>query len=179
MRYLKTLLVTIFVLCATPSPSMASELYVRTAITEIIEKARNNTRQNFKPSLAKYIDMTRLSQSVIGVSWRGMSVSQKSSFISGFRIYLNAKYGKMFYKIRNGGVDITGNKPTTRGMIVNSAWILGAKVIEVDWDIRNEQLYDVIIEGTSLRITETKIIRDVLEKTRDIDELIDRLDTLG
>ena len=82
--------------------------------------------------------------------------SEKSDFISEFKIYLSRNYGSRLDRYRQENVEIIGTRDEPRGDVTVMTKVVGGQFdgIEMNYRLRNRKdrwrAIDVVIEGVSL-----------------------------
>jgi phospholipid transport system substrate-binding protein len=103
------------------------------------------------------IDFTTLSKLVLARNYAKFSPEQRSQFEAEFKRHLSMTYGRNIDSYQNEKVQITGERPESRGDVTVQSKILrgsASENIAVDYRLRQAdgqwKIIDVIIEGVSL-----------------------------
>lgn len=103
------------------------------------------------------IDFTTLSKLVLARNYAKFSPEQRSQFETEFKRHLSMTYGRNIDSYQNEKVQITGERPESRGDVTVISKILrgsASENISVDYRLRQTdgqwKIIDVIIEGVSL-----------------------------
>lgn len=103
------------------------------------------------------IDFTTLSKLVLARNYAKFSPEQRSQFEAEFKRHLSMTYGRNIDSYQNEKVQITGERPESRGDVTVISKILrgsASENISVDYRLRQTdgqwKIIDVIIEGVSL-----------------------------
>ncbi|MDX2166507.1 MAG: ABC transporter substrate-binding protein [Deltaproteobacteria bacterium] len=103
------------------------------------------------------IDFVTLSKLVLARNWAKFSPEQRTQFEAEFKRHLSMTYGRNIDNYQNEKVQITGERPESRGDVTVQSKILrgsASENIAVDYRLRQAdgqwKIIDVIIEGVSL-----------------------------
>lgn len=103
------------------------------------------------------IDFVTLSKLVLARNWAKFSTEQRAAFEAEFKRHLSMTYGRNIDSYQNEKVQITGERPESRGDVTVQSKILRGSTSEnivVDYRLRQVdsqwKIIDVIIEGVSL-----------------------------
>jgi phospholipid transport system substrate-binding protein len=103
------------------------------------------------------IDFTTLSKLVLARNYAKFSPEQRTQFEAEFKRHLSMTYGRNIDNYQNEKVQITGERPESRGDVTVISKILrgsASENISVDYRLRQAdgqwKIIDVIIEGVSL-----------------------------
>jgi phospholipid transport system substrate-binding protein len=103
------------------------------------------------------IDFVTLSKLVLARNWAKFSSEQRAAFETEFKRHLSMTYGRNIDSYQNEKVQITGERPESRGDVTVQSKILRGSANEnivVDYRLRQTdsqwKIIDVIIEGVSL-----------------------------
>lgn len=142
-------------------------------LNKIINSGKQATAlfKDFEALFNKYGDVPIIARSALGVAWRSASNAQKSQYVKAFSGYMARKWGKRFREFEGGEIVVTGSKKTKRGYLVNSTAILkGQAPFSVDWQVSDKSgknlMFDLLIEGISLLVTERTEITAMLDKRK-------------
>ncbi len=127
--------------------------------------------RDFETLFNTYGDVPIIARSALGVAWRTSSNAQQKRYVKAFSGYMARKWGKRFREFQGGKIVVKGAKKTKRGYLVNSTAILkGQPPFSVDWQVSDKSgknlMFDLLIEGISLLVTERTEITAMLDKRK-------------
>ncbi len=139
----------------------------------------------FEKIFARYADVPIIAQSTLGPDARRASPAQMRAFMEAFRGYISRKYGKRFQEFVGGRIEVNGVRQVkTWQEVIGTVYLRGEKPFEVKFLISDRSgqdlLFDMVIEGISMRLSEKTEIGAMLDRNRgNIDALIADLRTAG
>ncbi len=137
----------------------------------------------FERLFARYGDVSRIAQLVLGPDSRRASPAQRSAFAQAFQGYMARKYGKRFREFIGGSVTVRGTRAVKSFFeVVTMAKTAGYAPYEVVFVVSgtNGRFIDMRIEGISLIKSERTEIGAMLDRRGgNIDQLIQDLKRAG
>lgn len=148
-------------------------------------KTGNALYRDFERIFATYADMPIIAQSVLGPDWRSASPAQRRAFTDAFAGYVSRKYGRQFRDFIGGRVEVKSARPVRSFYEVRSvAYLRGQSPFDVVFMVTDrsgsDRIFNLIVEGVNMNITERTEIGAMLDRRRgDIDGLIADLRATG
>ncbi|WP_010300348.1 MlaC/ttg2D family ABC transporter substrate-binding protein [Candidatus Odyssella thessalonicensis] len=134
--------------------------------------------QRFVALLEEGFDVRSIAQFVMGSYWRQATPAQKERFIGVFKDRLKKAYANRFREYR--GVDFKiGDVSQRAGSDIVKSTIQkpGSPKTDVEWQVKNNKIHDVVIEGISMSITLRDDYRSLLNrKNGDIEAFLKDLE---
>ena len=132
--------------------------------------------RSFEGVFARYADVPRIGQLVLGADGRTASAAQKQAFARSFQSYMARKYGRRFREFIGGRIEVQSARAVKSFYEVETLAILqGTQPFRVDWVVADDSglFIDLKIEGISLVKTERAEIGAMLDNRRgNLDQLI-------
>lgn len=148
-------------------------------------KTGNSLYRDFERIFATYADMPIIAQSVLGPDWRAASPAQRRAFTEAFAGYVSRKYGRQFRDFIGGRVEVKSARPVRSFYEVRSvAYLRGQSPFDVVFLVTDrsgsDRVFNLIVEGVNMNITERTEIGAMLDRSRgSIDGLIAELRQTG
>lgn len=169
----------------TSAQAQAQITRVVNDITAIINSGQsaNQMFAQFEQLFARYADVPRVAQLVLGPPNRSASASQRSAFTQAFQVYMARKYGRRFREFIGGKLVVNGARAVkSYHEVSTTALLAGEAPFEVTFvvDDSSGRFIDMLIEGISLIKSERAEIGAMLDQRRgDLDRLITDLRSAG
>lgn len=168
---------------AAQSTSAAQQLVVTLSaeLTKLVNSGQPATQviSSFQTLLTRYADMTAVSASVVGPTWRSASAAQKQAFVPAFTNYFAKRYGRTFAEYKNATIEVQGAQDGGKaGVLVNSVVKRpGQSDIRVGWQVSDRsgsaRVVNLIIEGVSALANERAEVGAMLDaQGGNLDKLI-------
>ena len=150
-------------LCAAAAPAQTPSQVVDGLATQVVAVLKDaqltppQRRERIEQIAYGAIDFTTLSKLVLARNYARFSPAQRAQFEAEFKRHLSMTYGRNIDSYQNEKVQITGERPESRGDVTVLSKILRGSASEnivVDYRLRQRdgqwKIIDVIIEGVSL-----------------------------
>lgn len=133
----------------------------------ITDKERAN---QFRDILENTFNLKAIGKFVLGRHWKQANEADKTMFLSLFKETTVTSYATRFKEYTTEKFQITGSRQETDGGVTVLSRIIrpNGQIISIDWKIfeKNGELriYDVILEGISMGITQRSEFSSVIQK---------------
>ncbi|WP_181164616.1 MlaC/ttg2D family ABC transporter substrate-binding protein [Amaricoccus solimangrovi] len=150
-------------------------------LTKLVNSGQstNQVISSFQTIIMRYADMSAVSASVLGPTWRSASSAQKQAFVPAFTGYFARRYGKTFSDYKNATIQVQGAQDAGRAGVLVSSVVKrpGQEDIRVGWQIASgsgsPKVVNLIIEGVSALASERAEVAAMLDaQGGDLDRLI-------
>jgi phospholipid transport system substrate-binding protein len=147
------------------------------------QKSEDELFSRFEEIFSKYADVPLIARKALGPTWRGLSKTQRSAYVSAFKGYMARYYGKRFEEFLGAEIIVTNARKTSGGFLVGSNIILkDGSSYQAQWhviDARGKYLmYNLFLEGVSVLSDVRVQIGSMLDKRAgSIDRLIEHLNS--
>lgn len=139
--------------------------------------------KEFEKYLDNSFNMKLIGRFVLGNNWRTATDEQRKEFLSVFRNYMVASYGKKIGSYSGESLKIKDAKPINdkETLVYSIIDQPNGPPIKLDWRVRKakngkQQIVDVIVEGVSLAVTQRSEFSAVVNKPGvGVDGLIKKL----
>ncbi|MEO0999065.1 MAG: ABC transporter substrate-binding protein [Pseudomonadota bacterium] len=119
-----------------------------------------------------------ISRYALGAAWRTASEAERAAWLSNFRIYVAAKYSRIFNDYR--GEEILVRRAQIEGeqriKVLTEIAQSGGAPVAVEWRLTDRggrtELFDLVVEGVSLLTSERELMSALLERHGSIDGVI-------
>lgn len=154
-------------------------------ITTIINSGRSQAAMfgDFERLFARYADVPRIAQLVLGPDNRRATPAQRAAFAEAFKGYMARKYGRRFREFIGGRLEVNNTRAVKSFYEVSTtAYLAGEAPFEVVFVVAdsNGRFIDMKIEGISLIKAERTEIGSMLDRRGgDISRMIEALKQAG
>jgi phospholipid transport system substrate-binding protein len=155
------------------------------AIHTITAKELNDSERvgQFHSLFVKGFDIPAIARFVLGRYWRTATPEQQQEFTKLFEAMVVQTYANRFRDYSGQQLKVTGAREEGDGRAIVSSQIInpnGGQPIRIDWRVAHgpdgDKIYDVIVEGVSMSVTEQQDFGSVIQRTGNgVDGLIAQL----
>jgi phospholipid transport system substrate-binding protein len=173
---------------AEPFPQEASNFVASLgadAIQTITASNMNDSERvgQFRTLFIKGFDIPAIARFVLGRYWRTATPEQQQEFTRLFENMVVQTYANRFRDYSGQQLKVTGAREEGDGRAIVSSQIVhpgGGQPIRIDWRVAHssdgDKIYDVIVEGVSMSVTEQQDFGSVIQRTGNgVDGLIAQL----
>jgi phospholipid transport system substrate-binding protein len=167
------------VLALADSPRATVERHVNAvlAVLKATDMDEETKRERLRSLSDEVFDFTVLSRGTLGKTWKRMSASQRTEFVTLFRKLLEKTYLDRAFEYQDERVVLKGEKMFSNNRSeVRSTVISGQNEIPVDYRLVLRKgawrVYDVVVEGVSLVKNYRTQFREILVKKTPEDLLV-------
>lgn len=160
---------------AVLDPQKAEE-FMRTNGSEVIELLTNKSisdqerAERFQGMLEKSFDVKAVGKFVLGRYWKQATEEQRQQFLELFKATTVASYATRFKDYTSERFEITGSRLEGDGGVTVLSKIVrpNGSEITIDWKVFEKKgeirIYDVILEGISMGITQRSEYASVIQQ---------------
>ena len=125
----------------------------------------------FRTLFVKGFDIPAIARFVLGRYWRTASPEQQQEFMRLFENMVVQTYAQRFRDYSGQQLKVTGAREEGDGRAIVSSQIVqpsGGQPVRIDWRVAKGQggdkIYDVIVEGVSMSVTEQQDFGSVIQR---------------
>lgn len=129
------------------------------------------------PVIRRTFDLPIMARLSVGPAWAGLTAAQQQQVIDSYGRYVSAIYADRFDSYHGQQLQVTGEEPTTGGMLVHSKIIKAdGEPVEVDYMMRPAGagwlISDIYLDGTISEIATRRSEFAAIVRTQGVDGLI-------